>query len=242
MEDPQYILAATPVDRVKFNHFFEAGENSIRSLLEKPGELRFAGWDLQTLDQARIVRGEALEVSNGERKVIRVYEDGTLILRAAINETFLAWGKSREQFLKLPRIHSMALIEITYNFVHFYNKLIPLFSQKPSKIRFIIELKNLFLNEKKVYMTPDGLRAFPKEMDRDAKEAQQENIRQETTVDTTEVEGSVPHTAYKLVEPVYRWFGFYPEQIPFHNQDSKGRFIEFDQIKEARSPFPIFTD
>jgi hypothetical protein len=41
-------------------------------LLENPGSLRYAGWDLETRDTARIVKGEYLEVSLGDLKTIQL--------------------------------------------------------------------------------------------------------------------------------------------------------------------------
>ena len=82
---------------MRVKNLFDAG--SVKALLENPGSLRYAGWDLETRDTARIVKGEYLEVSLGDLKTIQLYEDGMLLARAKADEEFLAWGsRSGEGF------------------------------------------------------------------------------------------------------------------------------------------------
>src|SRR5258705_9842042 len=47
------ILAACPTEPSELKTLFSTQQDSIRHRLEKPPTLRYSGWDLGTLDQAR---------------------------------------------------------------------------------------------------------------------------------------------------------------------------------------------
>jgi len=72
---------------------------------------------MSTGDQARTVKGEYLEIGYPDWKMIRVYQDGPVILRAAADHELLCWGREEPQFLERPRVNPVALVELTYSFV-----------------------------------------------------------------------------------------------------------------------------
>src|SRR6266849_503363 len=96
-----------------FKNFFEPGE--LKKIIENPGQFRPSGWDLITRDRARIVKGQYFEVSSAERKRIRVYQDGSVIVRVYGDEDFLSWGQNKNNFQQSPRVNTIALIEFTLN-------------------------------------------------------------------------------------------------------------------------------
>src|SRR2546425_9877749 len=98
MSSPVYLISATPLEPSMLKNFFDSTRGSLMDALSNPPGFRYAGWDLQTLDRARIVDGEYLEVSNGDRKRIQLYEDGTLLAKASAGPDFLAWGRDSPDF------------------------------------------------------------------------------------------------------------------------------------------------
>jgi hypothetical protein len=61
-ERPVFLYSMTPAGKTVVKNFFEPGE--LAKLLENPGQIRHAGWDLNTCERARIVKGEYMEVTN----------------------------------------------------------------------------------------------------------------------------------------------------------------------------------
>lgn len=92
---PLLILAAAPGQKSRFKSFFDP--DGPGQLLKDPGGLRYAGWDMQTLDQPRIVRGEYLEVRNGDRKQLQLFRDGVFIARLRADDSLLARGATGQE-------------------------------------------------------------------------------------------------------------------------------------------------
>jgi hypothetical protein len=103
---PVFIYSMTPRGRTAYRQFFEPGD--LKKIIEQPGQIRPAGWDLTTRDRARIVSGEYLEVASAERKRIQVYEDGSVLVRVSGDEDFLSWGQNTNNFDQAPRLNGPA--------------------------------------------------------------------------------------------------------------------------------------
>lgn len=233
MLDPLLILAATPYEQTKIKNFFQSDGDSVKELLRNPGGLRYAGWDLETLDNPRIIKGEYWEVRNGDRKYLNLYEDGTFIFRASAGSDFLGWPRKEKEFNEHPRLNPMGLIEVTYNFVNFYAKLVPRFVVQPTKIKFMVEIKNAFLEKTKIYLLPYGLNAYGWLFDSERYPAPENNMKRECEIDTDVITSSVAYIAYRIVENVYLWFGLEPLKIPYTLSDAKGqKYIDIEQIKK----------
>ena len=74
------IIAAMPRQAAELKTIFSEQPESIRRKLESPPRLRASGWDLPTLAQAKILRGELIRVVERNRMIVDLYRDGTLIL------------------------------------------------------------------------------------------------------------------------------------------------------------------
>lgn len=231
MKKPIYTLSAIPKENIKLKNIFEFGKNSVQELLENPGRLRPMGWDLNTKDKARIEKGEFLEVRNGERKLINLYEDGTLILLAAADETFLGWGPRDLPFNEDARLNVLAVTELTYNFVSFYTKLIQFFTSAPQEISFRMKLKNAFLdNSHRLYIVPQEINTIPFKK----YEAKSSEIEEIVPVKSEELLDSPQYIAYKLIRKVYFLFNIPENKIPYTLKDEKDRrVIDVEKIKKA---------
>lgn len=232
MKNPLLILIASPVEPSSFKNFFSGEENTVKKILEEPGTTRRAGWDLRTLDQARLIEGEYFEVVNGERKKIHLYEDGTLILNASASYDFLGWGSSSDEFMKSPRLNPVALIEISYNFVDFYKKLIDYFIEKPSRIKIDINIKDAFIDENiKLHLNPYSVKSNSWGFDREKQDAPLNDMVRFIEVDTEDIEKKEEFVVYDIVKKIYTWFGLTEEKIPYTSERDGCKFINIEEIK-----------
>lgn len=233
-KEPLYIIIAKPLGSCKINNFFSADVGGVKHLLEHPGGLRYAGWDLETLDNAMLVKGEYYEVVNGDRKKIHLYEDGTLVVRVSANQNFLGWGRNSDSFLDSPRLNPVALIEFTYNFIYFYSRLISFFDNNPKEIRFITQLKNTFLSEdKKLYLNPYEVGSLHWGSNDYSKESQEDSMEREVLFSSQQVVENSTRCSYELIKKVYNWFGIIDEDIPLKTKDKEGfDIIDVEKIKK----------
>ena len=68
---PHFVYTARPSARVRLRGLFERGP--LKELIENPGTLRYAGWNMETQQESRIVKGEYLEIVLGDWKTIQLY-------------------------------------------------------------------------------------------------------------------------------------------------------------------------
>jgi len=230
---PYYILSAIPQERCKIKGIFESKNSSIMELLRNPGNLRDGGWDLTTLDFPRIVKGEYLEIGGG-RKLIHLYEDGTLIFRVSADHKLLGWPKLEEEFKRFPRINSLALIEITLNFVNFYRTIVSNLNKEVNKIQFRAEFKNIFLeNNNKLYLTPSHIESVAWDTENRKKYAQENNMKQEIIIETEQIKEKYQHVTYEIIKSIYLWFGLLENEIPYSSQDKNDKkYIDEKLIKK----------
>ena len=224
---PSIIYSAVPEGSTKVRHFLEAGP--VWDLVQEPGELRYAGWSLRTLDRVRIVRGEYLEVSNGDRKVLNLYEDGTFIAKAAADDSFLGWGTRGEtEFAESPRLNPLAVIEFTYSFVELYARLLPEMDPRPRAVQLRLQIENAWFGESgssKLYLTPYGVDTYSWHFNDERHVAPDADMIREVDV-SADALADVGAVAYRLVEKLYAWFGFSSDKIPYAARRGDTRVID----------------
>lgn len=216
MKKPLYILSATPQEKTFLKGLFIDGESSLMNLISNPGRLRYGGWDLITGDTARIVKGEYIEVRDDNDKVINLYEDGTLITTVSAGPSFLGHG-SGEDDLKDPRLNPLALIEVTYNFVSLYQRILK-HMDRPSRVNFNILFTDLFLEENNpnsgIYLTPYGIEAHSWITKSGAQKAPANEMTKEVSIQLEDIE-NIDRATFILVEKIYHWFGLSSDKIPY---------------------------
>jgi hypothetical protein len=218
---PYYALAAYTVPGIELKSIFLQGSDSIRSKLETPFVLRYAGFSLETLDKARTLAGQSIEVRNGDRKIIRLYRDGMLLLLASAASDFLAWGKSIE------RINQLALIEVTYLFAVFYREVLKDMPQVPQTVQFLAKLSNMHQTGtgRRFHLTPYAVSYHPT----GGKLAPDDNwLFPEILQNAADYNPGV--VAYNIVKEIYLWFGFELDKIPYTENTNGILSISADKI------------
>jgi hypothetical protein len=230
MPEPLYFLGAAPTMQVRILTLTR-GEG-VRQVLENPPRAREAGWNLLTYERADLMPGPRLHIQNGDRKFFDLHEDGTFTAIGTI-EGFL--GHGRWDFSTKPLINGLALVEFTYEFVSFYERLLHEYIEpRPDGVRFTVGIRNAFWDregeERKLQLAPGPVGDWYGSM-RDPNEAR-------TTGFTESVEAPVadeePHidsgkVSYELLRRVFNAFGFTDDAVPYTNEARDA--IDFDQIR-----------
>lgn len=229
-----YILTAVPEQPNQVKNLFHLGPepNFVSEVLEKPGSFRHAGWDLQTLDQARIKNGEYLELRNGPRKTLRLYEDGTFLVQGQINTDFLGWAA--EEFERNPRVHSLAIIEFTTAFVHLYRRILPFLEHEPREIRFHIEIVNGKIGDQFLYLMPFPVNSLRWMIGDDRYSLTNENPKRDEIIRIEDLRDDPDHVAFQLTERLFLFFGVAGNQIPYTVEKEGVRRIDVERIKAIR--------
>ena len=218
------ILAAYSKDgKGELKTLFTEKENSIKRQLERPPIIRHGGWSLETLDRGKIIEGQLVRVMNGV-ETIDLYKDGTLVFIGLADEEFLAWA-SKDGL----KINSLALIELVYNFISFYKEVINDLSEQPNMISVKFAFINMWLNDKKNYLTPGPIGGFFY----DKHDAPQDKYFSEPI--NFNIKGfNESKIAYEFVKEIYLWFGtpLNNGNIPYTKKlKDSSTIIDIDQIK-----------
>lgn len=233
MANPSYVLVATPNEPNRLKNLFASGPDTIASTLERPPVFRYAGWSLETLDQAQIVGGEFLEVKNGARKTVRVYEDGTLLFRADAGPDFLGWGRDEITFPKSPQLHPLAAIEATTLFVHFYALLTTHFERPLKDVRFVLKLADAKVGDNFMHIVPYALNTIGWRFQDDTYSLKEPTVEKEVIVPGGEVANDPNRAAYRLVERLFLFFGVPVDKIPYVAETEGVKRVDVERIKKA---------
>jgi hypothetical protein len=233
MSKPSITLAAQPAEPTEVVGIFESS-SEVRGLLEKPGGLRYAGWDLETLDQAKIVRGEFLEVGTKEYKRIQVHSNGALVARFVADGQFLGHSASDEAaFAAKPRLNPLAVIECIANFVDFYRRLLKFHREAVGSHHFVMAIRDTKVGENRLYMNPFGVNTWARLMDRTQYPAPEDNAELALTIDRDTITHGPARAAYLLVERLYLWFGVPTNEIPYVIESNSMKMLDLEKIKQG---------
>jgi len=214
-------LSAQALEQNDLKTIFMSGEGTVRHSLEHPPILRQHGWSMETLDQAKIQRGEYVRLTNGTRKVIDLYRDGTLVFAVSADERFLAWGEQGS-----VKINQLALIEVIYSFVNLYRLVLADYATLPKKIAFRIDLRNMHLDGVKNALAPYSLKSFSF-----PEEAPDNEWSATRVFDASEFD--VAAISYDLVREVYLWFGIEENKIPYKKEVGGVTVVDAEAITKG---------
>ena len=152
---PTIIVSCTYRPQPNFiKDIFKAG-SKVMDLIERPPKLREMGWDLDTLDRARPVAGEYLEVANGKRKLLRLYRDGQHVFLAGMHFFGHAVNKDEDEPKKF---NLLSVAEFITNFTNFSSQIAQSLDNGINTFIFTIVVSNPAPNDKRVQAL--GLTAY----------------------------------------------------------------------------------
>jgi len=217
----QRLIIASCVFRPQPNdipNLFEGESAPVIKLLEKPPHFRYAGWDLQTLDRAKPVAGEFLQVTNGEIKIIRIFRDGQIVL--AGNENFFGHGVNKDKDSPFA-FNGLAVAELLTNFVNFAEKLAHHLKIGPIKVIFKIQVLN---PKKEPVLLINAARGHP--WSQKAGEINLDLADREVLV-SLDKNFKLEKAAYKLLAEFFYFFGLKEDQFWYVKKEGKEVDIEF---------------
>lgn len=232
---PVFIYAMTPRGKTAYKQFFEPGD--LKTIIETPGQIRHAGWDLATRDRARIVNGEYLEVASAERKRIRVYEDGSVLVQVSGDEDYLSWGQNTSNFDQEPRLNTLSLIEFTLNFCKLCSRLAELMEPRPGEVNLKVEIKNAFFGDAKLFLIPHPVSSWIFVATDERHYAPESSMARKIPIPVERLRTSPNAVAYMLLRQIFYWFGVERDDIPYTSIGSDGsRVVDENLIINSRSP------
>jgi hypothetical protein len=220
---PYVYLAAAPKEVARVRTLTR--QQGVRQLLEQPPYTRYDGWNLVTLERARIVGGRRLALANGTRKHITLHGDGTFLAAGTV-PNFLAWHRR-----ELPnKINTLALIEFAYNFLLVYERVLSDMEPLPGEVRLGLGLRHAHGYNPPLYIAYGRIDRTDYEADLDVRSAPADAFDHHVDVAVAEAEPRLDlgSAAYRLIVPLYNWFGFEDEAVPYTDDDQTR--IEIDQI------------
>lgn len=209
-KQPILILVALPDTPTNVLNIFSQGP--VWQLLETPGSLRYAGWNLETRDTARIVEGNYLEVRDEGKKVIQLYESGVLLVRAEATGSFLSWGSNEKD--QLQTLNPLAIVEFTYSFVKLYAEILAHCQPRPIACSFRIRFENATSPQTLQLYEGTTLQIWQQGAMRKF-QATADVMDKNLSVATELLIGDPSMIACKLLEMIYLWFGIPVSNVPY---------------------------
>lgn len=232
---PVYVISASVPSGNRVKRFHSTQLDSAQRLIQDAQQLRDGGFDLRMNAVPTMTEDGAWEVKRGNRKNLRLYQDGTMIFRAAADESFLGWGVEPETFRGFPRLNPVAVVEVHVGFVMLYARVVQQLQYGPGEVLFHLELRNVTVGTRRLFLTrhvPGGhridmfdLHDYPAEMD-PAKERVQ--------VSPAQLSAAPWSVAYLLVEKFVSFFDLPLEDIPFVREVGGRKEIDIEGLRNPR--------
>lgn len=109
---------------------------------------------LQKSDRPRLIKGDYWEVKSSDRKLIRAFYDGSITMKVAGDNSFLGWGRNDENFLKNPKLNSLAVVEFCLHFSIFCRNAAAILDPRLRTVDLIVGIRNAFFGDSKLYIIP----------------------------------------------------------------------------------------
>lgn len=222
------VLSAYPVPASELRTLFVGTNDSIRRRLEKPPTLRYAGFDLETGDQAQSIGGEKVRVANGDRKILELYRDGTFVFVCRADDWFLAWASPKGE----QRLNPLALVESMYSFTDFYRHVIGDLKKAPTEIHFRVDLRNLHERGVKTTLAPHAASSAAQRFGIDLREAPENDKTFAKSFPANTYDPAI--ATYELVREIYIWFGVYENEIPYVKSEGDAQMIDVEVIRNIK--------
>ena len=230
---PTFILAFTPSQRVEIQNLFATRDAEIVRLLESPPKLRPSGFDLDTGGYAaRIVEGGNRRRSLAPKyKTLNLWRDGTLIFAADALDFPICFRPDPQEGVPL-RINQLALIESTFLFSEVSKQVLKEASPEPSEILYRLELRNITVDGVNCGLVPGVVGDNNWIFGRDIHRAQGSTVKA-TTRWNGEVD--VGRVSYQIICSVYEQFGLEHDKVPYREKAGDDFVISPDEMRRLHA-------
>ena len=228
MKVPFYVVTASVPPGNRVTSFHGAESNSASALLANFPRFRHGSFDVAIPGWPEPGPQDSLELRWYDRKILRLYQDGTLVFRARADADLLGWGVEPQAFHKFPKLDPLVVVEVNTSFVHRYRAVVERLKHLPDRVFFHLSLHDFTQNGLRLFLTKHFSRG---QVDWGAVTRY--------VVQTTEgsLEASVAdlmhapnRVAYQVVAAFMSMFDMPQEEIPFVNRLADGPEIDLTAI------------
>ncbi len=234
MKVPYYLMTASVPAGNRILRFHGSGEDSAQFLLTRIPRFRWASFDLSMVSPPAPGPEDSIEVRSGERKLLRLFQDGTMLFRARADHDFLGWGIEPQAFERFPRLNPLAVVEVHASFMHAYRLVLQQLKTTPDTIFIKLVLRDSAWDEKRLFLTQyfetsmidwATVRRYPVQMD---------PAKDEIEIPALELLQTPNRAGFRALAAFASFFDMPPEDIPFSRETDLGREIDVDRIKALR--------
>ncbi|MBV9880969.1 MAG: hypothetical protein JO180_10765 [Gemmatirosa sp.] len=227
-----YVMSATVEPGNRIRKFLDPGDASVSWLLLRPPTFRHAGFDLEApYAEPKLLGGDCWELRGGERKILRLYQDGTFLARVPADEEFLGWAYG-DLFAKgLPILNPVPVVEVNAAFVHFYAALLDRFVKPPQRVWFNLRLAGADIDGRRLQLSEYYVHGIQHVSVPRPHKAYAAQISDTLEVDAERVRQAPNEVAYELVSRFYSMFEMGEDLIPFVSRDGEKPSIDLDAIR-----------
>jgi hypothetical protein len=230
MKMPFYVLTASvaPGNRVRGFHGTEPGSGA--SLIADIPRFRSGSFDVAIPGWPDPGPDDSLELKWDERKILRLYQDGTLVFRARADFDFLGWGVEPHAFPKFPKLDPLVVVEVNTSFVHRYRAVVESLKSFPDRVFFHLSLHNSAQNGVRLFLT-EYLRGMVDWSTATRYPIQMDPAEEELTVAAKTLIDAPNAAAYEVVRTFATMFDMPEEKIPFIDRTGDQPEIDLEAIK-----------
>jgi hypothetical protein len=226
--EPAYVLEAVPLGPVSAPNFFSSRRSPFAELVSSPPEIRSGGFGIDAGLNPRMREAYSWRaIEENSHRLLELGKDGRAKFAAPGDDSFLCWANKAPQ---RPLINPIVLIESIYLFAEFLHRLQSMFQPLNVGYAVTIRLYKLKSGSRVTCLPPGAIGSFWRA--RAVKEASAEYFSADQEWASGEIEPEV--FAFRCVVPVYEWFGFTHDDIPYVKDLGSAPAIDIEQIRNAR--------
>jgi hypothetical protein len=234
-EAPLVYFMASPEGECEFPTLFRSRAERVVRLIEKPPQLRDAGFEIRAADASEIIQGQLRRNLLAGYRLIELWKDGLFIFIAPGDEGFLGWSMGGSD--RPIHINNFVLAESVLMFCWLMKFIYEEADPKPQALRLSVGFDNLTRPSGPATLstTPEGKMGFPG----DAREAPGPNLE---ICQLTEFAGYDPERlAYLLIADIYNGFGYDALSVPYINTTDPNPKLKAEAVIGGPLPTEVPT-
>ena len=235
MSHPFYVIAASVPPSNRLVNFHGTGSNGAAYLLSSLPRFRFGSFDVAIPHTPDPGPEDSIELRWGDRKILRLFQDGTLTFGCRADSEFLGWGVTAERFAAFPRLNPVAVAEVHASFVHSYGLICARLKKQPERILFDLSLTGGVWNDSRLFLTHYYSAENVDWQVVDQYVLQVDPAEAEVEAESDEVRDHPNAVAGRLLRAFASWFDMPEEDIPFTRLGDSGELeVDLDTILSLR--------
>ena len=221
---PTFGIVALGEPDVDFSAMLESRSNNLVRSIDRPPEIRSAGFDLSTGGRSELLSGRVRRSSEVGKIARDVWREGAVSVAVRADESFLCWA-SKHEGTRLV-INPVALVEVVFLFCLWVHELFGLVDPRPERITWTVVFERMTLHG-----VPPALSRRP--LSRYATlspvaEAQAGSFRKAIT---TNGPFDPEALASDLLAEVYAWFGVESDNMPLQKTNGARRVVDVSALR-----------